>query len=595
MIRERVSDLQNLLKEKNISALIIPTDDFHMSEYVGDYFKARNYFSGFTGSAGVMVATQDEANLWTDGRYFIQAEKQLENTGVILRKMGEPGVPTVEEYILEKLGEGDVLAFDGRVVSYNAGKSYEEKLGAKGASLSTEEDIPGMLWKERPALSAEKAYVLPIEYSGKSVQDKLSDVRAEMAKMGTEVHVITSLDDIAWLYNIRGNDVLCTPVVLSFAVVTMDKAYIFANPNVFDEDVMAHLTASGVEVRPYEEVYSFVKGFDKETKVLIDTRNANYAIVNNISAEIVSAPNPEMKMKAVKNPVEVENYRISHIQDGVAVTKFMYWVKKNAGKIPMTEYTAQEYLSQLRYERPNNLGLSFTPISGYKENAAMMHYSANPETAKEITNEGMLLVDSGGHYWEGSTDITRTFVLGPISDEVKKHFTAVLRGVIGISRAVFLEGCVGQNFDILARQPIWEMDLNYKCGTGHGVGYLLNVHEGPQGFRWFNMPGRNESAPFQEGMVTTVEPGIYIEGSHGIRHENEILCCKGTNSEEYGQFMYFETITFAPIDLDGIAPEYLTQYEREWLNNYHAQVFEKISPWLTEEETEWLKEYTRAV
>ena len=594
MIRERVSDLQNLLKEKGISALIIPTDDFHMSEYVGDYFKARNYFSGFTGSAGVMVVTQDEANLWVDGRYFIQAERQLEGTGIIQRNMGEPGVPTIEEYILGKVGEGEVLAFDGRVISYNSGKFYAEELGKKGARIHTEEDIPGMLWKDRPAMSAEKAFVLPVEFSGKTVQDKLADVRAVMTEKGTDVHVITSLDDIAWLYNIRGNDVLCTPVVLSYAVVTMDKAYIFANPSVFDEEVMAHLTASGVEVKPYEEVYSFVKGFDKETKVLIDTAHSNYAIVSSISAEVVSAPNPEMEMKAVKNPVEVENYRISHIQDGVAVTKFMYWLKKNAGKIPMTEYTAQEYLSQLRYERPNNLGLSFTPISGYKENAAMMHYSANPETAKEITNEGMLLVDSGGHYWEGSTDITRTFVLGPISDEIKEHYTAVVRGVIGVSKAKFLHGCIGMALDVLARGPIWDLDLDYKCGSGHGIGYLLNVHEGPQGFRWRQLPGRNESAVFTEGMITTIEPGIYIEGSHGIRVENEILCKKGAFNE-YGQFMEFETITFAPIDLDGVDAKYMTKAEREWLNNYHAQVYEKISPYLTAEEAEWLKEYTRAI
>ena len=594
MIKKRVSDLQNLLKEKNISALIIPTDDFHMSEYVGDYFKARNYFSGFTGSAGVMVVAQDEANLWVDGRYFIQAEKQLENTGIIQRNMGEPGVPTIEEYILSKVGEGEVLAFDGRVVSYSAGKSYKEKLGAKGASIHTEEDIPGILWTERPALSAEKAYVLPVEFSGKSVQDKLTEVRAVMAEKGAETHVVTSLDDIAWLYNIRGNDVLCTPVVLSYAVVTMDKAYIFANPSVFDETVMAHLTESGVEVKPYEEVYSFLKTVDKESKVLIDTTKANYAIVSSIEAEVVSAPNPEMEMKAVKNPVEQENFRISHIQDGVAVTKFMYWIKKNAGKMPITEYTAQEYLSQLRYERPNNLGLSFTPISGYKENAAMMHYSASPETAKEVTNEGMLLVDSGGHYWEGSTDITRTFVLGPISDEIKEHYTAVVRGVIGVSKAKFLHGCVGMTLDILSRGPIWDLDLDYKCGSGHGIGYLLNVHEGPQGFRWRMLPGRNEGAVLTEGMITTIEPGIYIEGSHGIRVENEILCRKGVFNE-YGQFMEFETITFAPIDLDGIDAKYMTKAEREWLNNYHAQVFEKISPYLTAEETEWLKEYTRAI
>ncbi|MBQ7283817.1 MAG: aminopeptidase P family N-terminal domain-containing protein, partial [Oscillospiraceae bacterium] len=499
MVSKRVSDLQNLLKDKNISALIIPTDDFHMSEYVGEYFKARKYFSGFTGSAGVMVVTQDEANLWTDGRYFIQAERELEGTGVILRKMGEPGVPTVKEYVVENVKDGGVLAFDGRVVSYADGEYYATALAEKNATLHVNEDLAGQCWPDRPALSEEKAFVLDVKYAGKTVEEKLCDVRKVMAEKGADVHVVTALDEIAWLYNIRGGDVSRTPVVLSYAVVTMDKAYIFANPSVLEGEVAQHLVAAGVEIRPYDDVYEFVKTFSESSTVLINTGRANYAMVNNIKAKIVSGMTPEMKMKAVKNPVELENERISHIKDCVAVTKFMYWLKKNAGKIPMTEFTAQNYLSQLRAEQPGFVDLSFDPISGYKENAAMMHYSAKEETAAAITNEGMLLVDSGGHYMEGSTDITRTFVLGPVSDEIKEHFTAVVRGVIDMSRAKFLYGCIGRNLDILSRGPIWDIDLDYKCGSGHGIGYLLNVHEGPQGFRWKVRPDLNEEAVFEEG------------------------------------------------------------------------------------------------
>lgn len=594
MIKARVASLQNLLKDKNLSALIIPTNDFHMSEYVGEYFKARKHFSGFSGSAGVMVVTQTEANLWTDGRYFIQAERELEGTGVILRKMGEPGVPTVKQYVVENVPEGGVLAFDGRVIPVAEGRAYETELSAKGATLHTTEDLPGMVWENRPAMSAEKAFVLTMEYAGKSTQDKISDIREKMAEKGADVHVIAALEDIAWLYNIRGGDVSRTPVVLSFAVVTMDKAYIFANKEIFDENVMAHFAQSGVEVKPYEEIYSYVAAIDESKTVLLDPSKTNYAVVKAIKANVIEAQNPSLLMKAVKNPTELENSRVAHIKDCVAVTKFMYWLKKNAGKMPMTEVSAQEYVSYLRSIQPGYLDLSFDPICGYKENAAMMHYSAQPETTKEVTNEGMLLLDSGGHYNDGSTDITRTFVLGEISDEIKAHFTAVVRGVLALQNVKFLKGCIGQNLDILAREPLWEVGLDYKCGTGHGVGHILGVHEGPNGFRWQNVPGKNEGGVFVEGMITTIEPGVYIEGSHGIRIENEVICREGVKNE-YGQFMYFEPVTFAPIDLDGINPDLMDKKEIRWLNEYHAQVFEKISPYLTEEENEWLKEYTRAI
>lgn len=508
--------------------------------------------------------------------------------------MGEEGVPTVKQYITQNLDLGDVLAFDGRVISAKEAKGYEKELSAKGVSLHTDEDIPGMLWENRPPLSAEKAFVLDVKYAGKFVEDKLYDVREKMKEAGADVHIVASLDDIAWLYNIRGGDVARTPVVLSFAAVTMDKAYIFANKDIFDAEVLAHFEKSKIELRPYEEIYDFAKNISAESTVMLDEGCTNYAIVSNIKASVLDMPNPEMTMKAVKNPVEIENTKAGHIKDCVAVTKFMYWLKKNAGKIPMTEVSAQEHLAYLRSCQPGFIDLSFDTIAGYKENAAMMHYSAKPESTKEITNEGMLLVDSGGQYYEGTTDITRTFVLGEITQEQKQHFTAVARGMLALSDAKFLEGCIGLNFDILARQPIWELNLDYKCGSGHGVGYLLNVHEGPNGFRWKSVAGKNEGAVFTEGMITTIEPGIYIEGSHGIRIENEILCCKGEKNE-YGQFMYFEPITFAPIDLDGIDPQYMSAREKRLLNEYHKQVFEKISPYLTEEETQWLKEYTREI
>ena len=594
MVKQRVADLQNLLKEKNLSALIIPTNDFHMSEYVGEYFKARKHFSGFTGSAGVMVVTQTEANLWTDGRYFIQAERELEGTGIILRKMGEPGVPTVKEYVVENVPQGGTLAFDGRVIPVAEGRVYAEELDKKGAVLHTTEDLPGMVWADRPALSAEKAYVLTMEYAGKSTKDKLADIREKMAEAGADVHVIAALEDIAWLYNIRGNDISRTPVVLSFAAVTMDAAYIFANKEIFDESVKAHFEQSGVTVKPYEEIYDYVAAIAEDKTVLLDPSKTNFAVVNAIKAKVVEKQNPSLLMKAVKNPTELENSRNAHIKDCVAVTKFMYWLKTNAGKIPMTEVSAQEYVSYLRSIQPEYIDLSFDPICGYKENAAMMHYSAKPESTKEVTNEGMLLLDSGGHYKDGSTDITRTFVLGEISEEIKAHFTAVVRGVLALQNVKFLKGCIGQNLDILAREPLWEVGLDYKCGTGHGVGHILGVHEGPNGFRWQNVPGKNEGGVFVEGMITTIEPGVYIEGSHGIRIENEVICREGVKNE-YGQFMYFEPVTFAPIDLDGINPEMMDKKEIRWLNEYHAQVFEKLSPYLTAEETEWLKEYTRAI
>ncbi|MEG2193074.1 MAG: aminopeptidase P family protein, partial [Oscillospiraceae bacterium] len=556
--------------------------------------KARRYFSGFTGSAGVMVITQNEANLWTDGRYFIQAPKELAGSCVILRKMGEEGVPTVKEYLKQTLKKGDVLAFDGRVLSAKEGTEYEKELGQQGVMLYTKEDLTDSVWACRPEMSCQPVFVLEEKYAGKSVAEKLSDLRKKMEEKSADVHILGALDDIAWLFNIRGGDVANTPVVLAFAAVTMSQAIIFANSKAFSPTVIATLEKSGVTLKPYDEIYDYARSIAMDKKVMLDMARTNYAIMQAVSATVVEAENPEILMKAVKNPVEIENTKRGHINDCVAVTKFMYWLKNNVGKTKITEVSAQNYLEQLRKQQPGYIDLSFTTIAGYKEHAAMMHYSANEETDVELKAEGMLLVDSGGQYYLGTTDITRTFVLGEISDVEKLHFTTLARSVMAVSNLKFLHGCRGVNFDIVAREPLWELGLDYKCGTGHGVGYLLNVHEGPNGFRWKAAPDRNEGAIFEEGMITTIEPGVYIEGSHGIRTENELLCRTGEKNE-YGQFMYFEPITFVPIDLDGIVPELMSQKERNWLNDYHKAVYEKIAPFLEPKEQEWLKKYTRAI
>lgn len=594
MIPQRLKKLRGLMAERKIDAYVIPTSDFHESEYVGDYFKARKYMSGFTGSAGTLVVTQKEACLWTDGRYFIQAANQLANTTVTLMKMGEPQTPSIEDYLVQAVPAGGKLGFDGRVLTAALGSAFAKKLEGKNVSLSTGEDLVGMIWEDRPALSARPAFLLEEKYAGKSAADKLGDLRDVMKKQHCTCHVITTLDDIAWLFNIRGDDVACNPVLLSYAVIFIDKAYLFVNPKCIDQVIERKLTADGVEIRPYDEMVPFVQALCADETVLLDPRAVNFEIYSGIKGKKVEMANPTQLAKAMKNPIELANIRKAHVKDGVAFTKFMYWLKTNVGKIPMSEISAEEYLLDRRKEQEGFIEPSFETISAYKANAAMMHYSATPESDAKLAPEGMLLVDSGGQYYEGTTDITRTMVLGPITEEQKLHFTTVLRSNLNLALARFLHGCTGMNLDILARGPIWDLDLDYKCGTGHGIGYLLNVHEAPNGFRWKTVVERKDSAVLEEGMVTTDEPGIYIEGSHGIRTENELICHAGVENGD-GQFMYFEAVTYAPIDLDGIDPKYMSTKEIKALNDYHAVVYEKIAPYLTKEEQVWLREYTRAI
>ena len=596
MIKQRIENIRDLMKEKNIYAYIVPSSDYHQSEYVGDYFKSREFMSGFTGSAGTLIISMDEAGLWTDGRYFIQAEQELKDSGIKLFKMGEEGVPTIEEYLLEKLPKNSTLGFDGRVMSVKEGQSLANKLAFKGINIEYKYDLVNDIWEDRCSLPTEKAFLLGVEYSGEGFSDKLSRIRAVMKEKKATTHILASLDDIAWLFNIRGRDVKSNPVVLSYAVISIDSVYLFIDKNKIGEDIRAELSKENVQIKGYEEVYEFIKNIDENEVVLIDTSKVNYAIYNNIPSNVqkIEERNPSILFKSIKNEIELKNIRNSHIKDGVAFTKFMYWLKNNIGKIEITEISATQKLEAFRREQDKFIEPSFSTIAAYKDHAAMMHYSATEESNYKLEPRDLFLVDSGGQYFDGTTDITRTIALGPIPENVRKDFTNVVRGMIRLSKAKFLYGCRGYNLDILARGPLWEEGVDYKCGTGHGIGFVLNVHEGPNGFRWKVREDIDDSCILEEGMVTTNEPGVYVENSHGIRIENEIVVRKAEKNE-YGQFMDFEVITFAPIDLDAIDESLILKDEKVYLNNYHKQVYDKISPYLNEEEKQWLKTYTREI
>ena len=586
---------------------MIPTADFHESEYVGEYFKCREYMTGFTGSAGTALITMDEACLWVDGRYYVQAAAQLKDSTVTMMKMGQEGVPSLGEYLEDKMPEGGCLGFDGRVVNAAEGLALEEMLRERGARISYGEDLAGMIWQERPELSAEPAWVLDERYAGKSALDKIADVREAMEKVHASVHVLTSLDDIAWLLNIRGNDILYNPVVLSYALVTMDQLYLFVNSSVLEgkaypylEDakgisVREYLERTGVTVMPYDGVYDMVEGLKNE-KVLLEKCRVNYAVYRLIdgSNKVIDRMNPTASMKAVKNDVEIENEKRAHIKDGVAMTKFIYWLKKNTGRIPMDEISVSDYLGKLRMDQEGCIGLSFATISAYGAHGAMCHYSATPESSIPLEPRGLYLIDSGGQYYEGTTDITRTIAMGPVTDEEKEHFTLVLMSMLRLGDVKFLHGCRGLSLDYAAREPLWRRGLNYEHGTGHGVSYLSSVHERPNGIRFKMVPERQDNAVMEAGMITSDEPGVYIEGSHGIRTENLVLCVEDEKNE-YGQFLRFEYLTYVPIDLEVIDREIMSERDVELLNRYHEQVYEKISPYLDEDERVWLAEATRAV
>lgn len=595
MIQERIKELRSLMAERHLDAYMIPTSDFHESEYVGEYFKCRKFMTGFSGSAGTAVITAEEAGLWTDGRYFVQAGKQLEGTGVTLQKMGQPGVPAIEEYLENILPEGGSLGFDGRVVNCQMGQELEKLLEEKKVTLNFQEDLVGLLWKERPQLSAEPVWILGENYAGKSAARKIEELRSQMKKEKATVHVLTTLDDIAWLLNIRGNDVDCNPVVLSYALVTLDRFYLFLNDQVLDEEEKAYLKGLGVTVCPYNDIYMAV-GQLRDQKILLETLKINYAIFKSIHSSnwIIDRMNPTVLAKAMKNPVEVENMKKAHVKDGVVMVRFIRWMKQNVGKETITEVSAQEYLDSLRLKTEGNLGLSFDTISAYGANAAMCHYKATAESDTRVEPRGLYLVDSGGQYYEGTTDVTRTIAVGPLTETEREHFTLSVISMLRLGAVKFLYGSRGLTLDYVAREPFWSRGLNFDHGTGHGVGYLLNVHERPNGIRWRMVPERQDNCVLEEGMVTSDEPGVYIEGSHGVRTEN-LIVCKKAEKNEYGQFMEFQFLTMVPIDLEAIDSSLMTERDKELLNIYHKTVYETISPYLSEEEAEWLKENTRAV
>lgn len=594
-IKQKLNALRIFMKEKKIDAYLVATDDFHGSEYVGDYFKCRKYITGFTGSAGTAIITQDMAGLWTDGRYFIQAADQLRDTTIELFKSGEPGVPTVHQFLNDKLEEGMCLGFDGRTVSAREAEELQELLQKKHITFSVNDDLIGEIWEDRPVLSCEPVMELDIRWTGKSRADKIAEIREQMKAKEADTFILTSLDDIAWLLNIRGNDIHCCPVVLSYLVMMENELRLYANAAAFSEEIRSNLEADGVKIYPYDDVYSYVQSISSDKKVLLSRANVNSRLVSNIPSEvtILDEPNLTLLPKAVKNETEMENERIAHIKDGVAVTKFIHWLKKNVTRTNITELSTAEKLYQFRSEQEHFLGESFDPIIAYGTHAAIVHYSATEATDIPLEARGMVLADTGGHYLEGTTDITRTIVLGPVTAKEKKFFTAVLRGNLNLAAAKFKYGCTGLNLDYLARGPLWELGEDYNHGTGHGVGYLLNVHEGPNSFRWKNLPG-NPAPVLEEGMITSDEPGYYLENEFGIRHENLVLCKKAEKTS-FGQFMCFEPLTMVPFDLEGINPEEMTERERKLLNDYHQKVYTTISPYLDEEEKEWLKQATREI
>ena len=593
-INQRISALRQLMKEKNIDVYIVPSSDNHQSEYVGDYFKAREFITGFTGSAGTAVITQTEAGLWTDGRYFIQAENELLGSGIKLFKMGNPDVPTIEEYLDTTLPQNGVLGFDGRVVAMSKGKEYAQKYAYKHVRIENGFDLVGMIWTCRPPMSENPVFLLDETYTGETTKSKLERVRKEMQKAKATVHLLTTLDDIAWLLNMRGSDIAYTPVVLCYAIIMLDSVHLFINDTRLSEEIKRKFAHNNILLHSYDDVYAFTQNLSSDEVVLLDPARLNYALYNSIPASVkrIEQLNPCIMMKAIKNDIEVENIKKAHIKDAVAHTKFMYWLKNTLEKETITELSASDKLAAFRAEQEHYLWPSFDPISAFGPNAAMCHYSSSEETNVELKEGSLYLSDTGGNYMEGSTDITRTYAIGEISAALKRDYTNVLRGNLALAKARFLYGCTGQNLDLLARQYLWNDNLDYKHGTGHGVGYLLSIHETSASISWQNV--ESTSRKLEHGMVVTNEPGLYVEGSHGIRLENELLVRKALKNE-YGQFMYFEVLTLVPFDLDAIDPSLLRDDEKIQLNEYHKLVFKTVSPYLNENERIWLEKYTRAI
>ena len=597
----KIGQLRDRMKELGIDAYLVPTADFHESEYVGEFFKCRHFLTGFNGTAGTAVITMDKAGLWTDGRYFVQAEEQLSGSEIKLYRMGEPEFPTLDEFLEEELPVDGCLGFDGRVVNSELGYGLQNLLQEKNVTINCSKDLVGEIWTSRPAMSCEPIWSLDVKYAGKSTVEKLSDLRDAMKKNKAQIHLMTALDEIAWLFNLRGNDIVNNPVFLSYALITQDEAYLYVQKETIKEDtkmgkeVCAALAEAKVQVKEYAEFLQDVAALKNE-KILLERKKASFAVCESIDAScrIIYEMNPCATMKAVKNATEIENMRKAHLKDGIAVTKFMYWLKHTIGTCDMTEMTAAHKIEELRAEQGNYIEPSFVTIAAYKENAAMCHYHPSDEVCKKLKPEGLLLVDSGGQYLEGTTDITRTYALGPLTEKEKEYYTIVAAAMLKVSTMKFLHGCRGINLDYTIREAFWKRGLDFAHGTGHGVGYLSNVHERPNGLRWKVVPERQDSAVIEPGMICSDEPGLYFAGDFGTRTENLILCVEDEKNE-YGQFLKFEFLTKAPIDLEALDIRFMDDADIERLNTYHKDVYETISPYMNDEEKEWLKHVTREI
>ena len=591
-ILKRLEMLRKVMADKKIDAFLIPTEDFHGSEYVGDHFQCRRYITGFTGSAGTALVTQNMAGLWTDGRYFQQAAMQLEGTSIELFKAGEPGVPALHEFIRKTLKSGQTLGMDGRTVNAGELERFRKELSPEGIEICNDLDLVGMIWEDRPPILFGNIFELDEKWCGERREDKLARIRKAVSEGNADSLLLSSLEDISWLLNLRAADYMQSMVVLAYLYLDMNEVILFTDKDALPE---GWSDKAGVRVLPYNDVYRFVRELPVSS-LMMACGSVNSLLYSSVPdhVRIVERENPTYRARAVKNRTEMENMREAHRKDGVAVTRFIYWLKKNAGKERVTELSAAGKLFSLRKEQEHFLCNSFDPIIAYREHGSIIHYSATEESDVPILAEGMVLADTGGQYLEGTTDITRTVVVGEVTPEEKLYYTTVLKGHLSLLDAHFREGCTGLNLDYLAREPLWRMGKDYNHGTGHGVGYLLNVHEGPNGFRWKMVPERNDSGVFEEGMITSDEPGYYEEGKFGIRHER-LLLCRRAEKTETAQFLNFEVLTMVPFDPEAIELSLLTSREKELLNSYHRKVRETILPYLPEEEQEWLIGQTRPV
>ncbi|MDO5402479.1 MAG: aminopeptidase P family protein [Eubacteriales bacterium] len=594
MARLQIEQLRAAMKQENIDAYIILTDDFHGSEYVGEYFKCREYVSGFDGSAGTLVVTKDKAGLWTDGRYFLQADRQLRGSGIELMRIGEEETPKIEEFLHDNLGNKQTIGYDGRTITAEYADFLKESLKDTGVLWKEDVDLVCRIWSGRPAMQAQPVWILPDKYTGEERRHKLMRLREKLQEKNADVMLISALDEVCWLYNIRGNDVEYNPVVLSYTIITKTEAILYINQKAVSKEISMLLYRDGIAIKPYFQIYEDIKQLHG-LNIMCDRGAVNFALLAEASKDnnIIDTISPIKLFKAVKNPVEMENEVYAHILDGAAVTRLIYWLKNRFGKERITELEVCRKLEELRCGIKSYLGQSFAAIAGSGAHGAIIHYEPTVDSDIELVDNSFLLLDTGGHYMEGTTDVTRTIACGALSQEQKRNYTAVLCGNLNIGDVYFKYGCTGANFDYMARSALWRRGLDYRHGTGHGVGYILNVHEGPNAIRLKNSDN-SVGTVFEEGMITSNEPGVYLENQYGIRLENLIMCIKDKKTE-YGQFMKMQTLTLVPFDRNAIDVSMLDSRQIALLNEYHRQVFEKIGHMLNDDERAWLREETKAL